>query len=422
MAQYRYLPLRHNDSLRLVQIHPVHDDAAPIRCTIRRYRLSDPKLKYYAISYTWGESTFKVPIFCPTDAETLHVIENCHDTLRRIRREYADQLVWIDSLCINQQDLIERSVQVRIMDKIFATATRVVVDLGEATPGSDYLFEELAEADECEMLTGGFCRPLPNRRVVRELAELFKRPWFQRVWVIQEVFVNEFVTVVCGSAYASWEALHACVHGYHYDTPGIKESRPFVIQAKKFKWCPYPCPEVHLFDLLCGTHQLLATDHRDKVFALGSLISTGRDWVDALVDYTRSVEDIFTQVALLLLPEVGIRLLTAVTDKHDLNMASWVPDWSQNFAVKNKMTIFPDFEPRMPGFFSVQSSRLGFPMLTVKGSHYGHIQAVGEAFRFHDLDDTEKKFAEILFRTSSSCEQILMATSSNLPSEIKSGT
>lgn len=64
-----------------------------------------------------------------------------------------------------------------MMGRVFARASRVIVDLGEATSGSGLLFNELAEAEISDTID---TRPSSNVRVVRELECLLRRPWFSR--------------------------------------------------------------------------------------------------------------------------------------------------------------------------------------------------------------------------------------------------
>jgi ribosomal protein L29 len=76
--------------------------------------------------------------------------------------------------------------------------------------------------------------------------------------------------------------------------------------------------------------ECLATDPRDRVIAMKSLVKSGQSQLDHLVDYTRSVEHCFIQVAKFLLPVLRLRMLTAIRHSHNKDMPSWIPDWSQN--------------------------------------------------------------------------------------------
>lgn len=103
-----------------------------------------------------------------------------------------------------------------MMDKIFRRASGVTIYLGDGTAGSDILFEELAEADKLLSRRQSCNRQSPSKTIIRELDLLFLRSWFKRVWTLQEVYVNDSITFMCGSAYASAAALQECSSGYQH--------------------------------------------------------------------------------------------------------------------------------------------------------------------------------------------------------------
>lgn len=112
---------------------------------------------------------------------------NCHEALRYLRLRHEDRLVCIDAICINQLDMAERACQVRIRDEVYRRASNILVYLGEHTPGSCILFEELTTANDLFGETGYCHRALPSEELVQGLQTLYQRPWFKRVWVLQEV-------------------------------------------------------------------------------------------------------------------------------------------------------------------------------------------------------------------------------------------
>jgi hypothetical protein len=142
LSKYTYRPMRNGDSIRLIHLHHSADDSAPITISILRARLSDAKLEYEALSYTWGKQYLKQTVFCRNPPSILEVTQNCYSALRRLRNDSV-RCLWIDAICINQNDDNERSAQVRMMDRVFATASRVIIDFGEETPGSRLLSTNL---------------------------------------------------------------------------------------------------------------------------------------------------------------------------------------------------------------------------------------------------------------------------------------
>ncbi|CZR62776.1 uncharacterized protein PAC_12673 [Phialocephala subalpina] len=409
LAKYTYRPMRNKDSIRLIHLHHSVDDSAPITVSILRARLSDAKLEYEALSYTWGNQYSKQIVFCRNPPSVLEVTQNCYSALRRLRNASV-RCLWIDAICINQNDDNERSAQVQMMDRVFAIASRVIVDLGEETSGSRLLFNELVEAEQSNKLTGKYTRPWPNDKIIQELDCLFRRPWFSRVWVIQEVVANPCVRIMCGTRQSSWAALHACRMGY-----------------AQTRLQEYKSPD-GLWQILLDTRSLAASDPRDRVFALLYLLGSGLDIRDQLVDYSQSSEVIFTRVGKLLLSQVGLKLLTATRHGHTREMPSWVPDWSQkhqdNFCrpgdyddqefidrevvvegAASKTSQFDarcleHVEPRSgskdSGLFELQSVGKHLSTLKVKGVRIGTIIYQSGVFSFSDFDDAKHAFLKLL--------------------------
>ena len=70
---------------------------------------------------------------------------NLAEVLPYLRYEYRIRTLWIDAICINQQDLRERSSQVKIMGDIYRLADRVVIWLGSAKDKSAHALKILSQ-------------------------------------------------------------------------------------------------------------------------------------------------------------------------------------------------------------------------------------------------------------------------------------
>jgi hypothetical protein len=75
------------------------------------------------------------------DGERVEVTDNLYDALLRFRHPWSSRCLWIDALCINQEDLVERESQVEIMLSIFQRAEKVIGWLGESGQGSAGAFK-----------------------------------------------------------------------------------------------------------------------------------------------------------------------------------------------------------------------------------------------------------------------------------------
>jgi hypothetical protein len=390
MVPHLYQPLQHGGSIRILVLHPSLNDSYPILCTILHAQLYFDPLEYEALSYTWGSTDKTSTIQFDNGKSELQVTQNCYDALRRLRRKHTDRQLWVDAICIDQQNLTERASQVRIMDEIFSCASSVVVFLGEQVTECRALFAELAAVDETLSLGEHPFHSPPSDAIV-ELDALYDLPWFKRVWVLQEVCAKKSVMFMYGSAIASSRAIKALHYGYK-NTSVTKAVIPLPLRWIHAISCPFfSRPQINLWQLLFWSRDCLATDPKDKVFALKSLTGVGQSELNSLIDYKQSVEDCFTQVATFLLPVLGLRLLLAVRHPHRLKMPSWAPDWSQSLPLYGEecSDITPadelKFEIRpIPGTYGMSSIEL-----LVTGCRYARIVSKSCVFSFACFEDSK---------------------------------
>jgi Heterokaryon incompatibility protein (HET) len=117
-------------AIRLVIVYP-GELTEPIRFKII-HTTWGKKPEFEALSYVWGVQTPETKIF--SSEGYLVVVPNLKDALRRLRSSLKSRALWVDKICINQQDDIERGHQVQAMHIIFGTATETIVWLGEPGP------------------------------------------------------------------------------------------------------------------------------------------------------------------------------------------------------------------------------------------------------------------------------------------------
>ncbi|KAK7926476.1 HET-domain-containing protein [Apiospora marii] len=135
--RYHHQPLASEDTIRLLDLLPAWRLDAHVRCRIRQVRLEDAYDKYEALSYVWGAKEGSVPIAC--NGGELLITPNCHDAIVELRCKFRVRTLWIDSICIDQNDAAgsaqERNHQIKLMGRIYKYASVVVVWLGsEAIP------------------------------------------------------------------------------------------------------------------------------------------------------------------------------------------------------------------------------------------------------------------------------------------------
>ncbi|KAL7924575.1 heterokaryon incompatibility domain-containing protein [Trichoderma austrokoningii] len=131
------LGLPGGDHIRILSLAPSANLSDPIHVELSVVKLADEPT-FIALSYVWGSSVQKLPITC--NGEDFHVTENLDTALRHLRSEDSERIFWIDAICINQKDDIERGYQVSLMKDVYRMASTVVVWLGEADADSDLVF------------------------------------------------------------------------------------------------------------------------------------------------------------------------------------------------------------------------------------------------------------------------------------------
>ncbi|KNG85407.1 hypothetical protein ANOM_007103 [Aspergillus nomiae NRRL 13137] len=109
--------------IRLLTILPAGMSKAPIRCSLRVASL-DTFPEYEAISYVWGDTREMNEILL--DGRTIPVPKNVRRILQRLRHRTKRRVLWIDFVCINQDDVVEKNTQVPLMSAIYANATSVL--------------------------------------------------------------------------------------------------------------------------------------------------------------------------------------------------------------------------------------------------------------------------------------------------------
>ncbi|KAK8110730.1 heterokaryon incompatibility protein-domain-containing protein [Apiospora kogelbergensis] len=208
--------------IRIVNLLP-GEFGDPIECILEHIDMEDTK-DYEAISYCWGESSITKPILL--ESKPYPVTTNLFDGLQRLRRSEGPRKLWIDSLCINQSDVAERSREIQKMWSIYKSSAGVVVWLGECLPWSETTVQAIADfiidigqAWNPERLdhSGVVARYGYNelwRQHLRMNEFLRQRQWFERTWVIQEIaakspFNNSELcpTMLCGTIRLSFHYL-----------------------------------------------------------------------------------------------------------------------------------------------------------------------------------------------------------------------
>ena len=387
-TRYKYSPLQGTKEIRLLSLQPASDDS-PIHISI--IQTSIGQHPFEALSYTWGDSKRTTRIVCNDEGENLQVTLNCESALRRLRYNDTERLLWIDAICINQEDLDERSRQVQLMSLIYHQATKVQAYIGEPSDSSDVGMDFVLQ-DAASMMNH-MNRPstglgLGNTSSPQQVAvdSILQRPYFERVWILQEIEVARKVDVILGDKIVDWKDLSRTVFYLETNKKIHLGSRysgrpPKVIFYRDTSTVDKPKT---LLQFLSDTRHCKASDPRDKIYAvLGMTPEAGEQALTP--DYNLSTRDTFAKVTRFFIArDKNLNVLCQVQGTPSIpDMPSWVPDWSSPPRSNTIGLIRDSASPYkasrdLPAQFSFSSDK---SILSIKGVKCGMISTFGPVYK-----------------------------------------
>ncbi|RSM08637.1 hypothetical protein CEP52_004599 [Fusarium oligoseptatum] len=266
------------------------------------------------------------------------ITKNCAAVLRKIREAKTKRVIWIDSLCINQNDVKERSVQVSQMGKIYSGAQKVHIYLGnnvddETASEAFHVLNSVEDLDEFSMRLGGRAM---------SVKALFTQPYFSRMWIIQEVLLAKSAELHWGTATIPWRALSEG-HLEQFKKAGIDGDIPEWIRIrainKNFR------NSETLGELLFSAMGSNASNDRDKVYGIYGLLFDAEE-EGLTVDYGLSVKRVFTTMAVHLIRKHNTLQAVLRHANHDSplidgeRLPSWVPDFRSRCVPKDLSISF----------------------------------------------------------------------------------
>ncbi|PQE16950.1 hypothetical protein CJF30_00003645 [Rutstroemia sp. NJR-2017a BBW] len=285
MSQYTYsLPLLGSDSIRLLSLMPSKVATAPIQCQLHNYdfgEYDEGTHLYEALSYVWG-SCDDPPQSVYIDGQLLHVTTNLYAALLHLRDRNFARIIWVDYICINQNDKDEKSRQINLMARIYGEANRVIVYLGEVVDNSDQAIECIRSAADEEPVDLDLDQSI-NEKDQEAVLELLKRPWFQRMWVAQEAALARRILIMCG---------FAKINGYTFCS-GISNMRGAIFRPT---YAMGSSAALSLGELVDMYHARKATERHDKIYALLSMTSDDPNPAGLSPDYTVPWKTLFKRL------------------------------------------------------------------------------------------------------------------------------
>jgi hypothetical protein len=359
----KYRPLPHN-SIRLLCLKQAKNSnyESEIFCRLEAASLDSEPI-YEALSYTWGDITKTHEVTC--DGKSLRVTSNLFSALKSFRLLDCDRIIWIDAICINQEDVEERNEQVGMMKDIYARAYHVVIWLGEETKRDKAAFDLLHQFETSFKKRGYFDYVLSDPSNQTDgfpgmadpawiaLAMLFQRAYFRRIWVIQEILMSRDASFFCGSLSASSDLVVDVARSLHkggnIGLANTEDSAPGIYSIDMMRDLKSR-EKRDLLEILIMTRNFLSTDARDKIFGLLGIVThhQGIDFHEAdVVNYNLRSAEVFHQFAIKRLANdkslVCLANAGVSSEPSSLDIPSWVPDWSHHHDNRRCISFYGSF-------------------------------------------------------------------------------
>lgn len=355
-SAYTYKPLSADakGQIRLLTLLPGLPDA-DIKCLVTVGDLNNVgrgSPHFEALSYVWGDTSPEKLTPIQIDDAILPVGRNLRSALLHLRDEEQPRTLWVDAICINQDDFDEKGRQVPLMGEIYRRATRAVVWLGcpccvlgvdgqvmssyrrvEQADKFDYvldLFNALELLDQQAAIVATEGRQVVPRKgeqyeAIRKLAlkwdyVLWDNPWWARVWTLQEIVLARDAVLCMSIKEVRWESFRRAIA--HYQALGFSvfhggwfgnkkksglEPLNMVISiqtALESQVAVHRDIGDELLSYLASSHGRESTAPHDKIYAVLGFFSKGRNpGID--VDYRSNPADAYRAATKKLLEQSG---------------------------------------------------------------------------------------------------------------------
>lgn len=344
-------------SVRVLHLLPANSRLDDIECELHVVRLFDNPV-YEALSYTWGDESHRRYII--VNGLRFSITSNLWAALRYLRHTSETRCLWVDAICINQQNVIERNFMVSQMHVIYHNSKRVIAWLGDPTVQSEQAFHFLAKymsegpplGDDQE----GWQAIVENSKPMHVslstwegFLDVFGRPWWSRAWIVQEVSCSRAGwTLMCGSSELSGNHL-SCILPRFFDAleesevppeaKTILDSGPFAVFRLGLS------PQDQLGRVLVRNRRQKAKEDKDKVYAFMNMVAPAI--TELRPDYGKPTAEVYYQTAVQLIVKGGnLKVLSICEsqDKEELKsltsidgtprkflpgLPTWVPNWSE---------------------------------------------------------------------------------------------
>jgi hypothetical protein len=360
---YGYQKITSPRTIRLLKIQP---RLFGLSISLVNYQLdTDTPASFEAVSYRWGsgERTRIVEI----DGKVLPIPASAYDILWGRASLWRTRLMWIDAICINQDDKDDKNQQVGLMRDIYDRATRAFIWLGDATDAwlayvflTDMMAENGNGRSDLDVTVAqfGLKRIRDGNPKWAALKRMLENPYWSRVWIVQEIVVSRQADIFYGGRWFDWGLFAPIVSSLKDESASgllqkLDQSEgmatpPFraihQIQSIERLRADYQAGiKWPLDQILINFSISQATLGLDHVFAFQG-ISTAVEDNELVPDYGKSTLDVFKETTLHSMAEPSSLMILSMAGiaraRESPDWPSWIPDFQ----------LISQLDPPMPPF------------------------------------------------------------------------
>lgn len=418
-----YEPLPLGRYIRFLLLEPGKPDDA-IACKLHTSELDGAHFE--ALSYVWGTPSMTERISC--NNKSIYITLNLKDALIQARNRFESRALWVDSICINQEDREEKGLQVALMAEIYKTSSCTVICLGQndaeahASPAAGLLADVNAMMDgvlrdkSFSWKPNSFPDPDPDEALLSDarwesVAILTGQPWFSRGWVVQEAALGPDARILWGDVEIDWLQLLRAYSWVHSRANLIRFN---VFGNRSISWlhlmafdlrrkqetvtirAPGDDPSLTMLQVLDCARVLCVTDARDRVYACLGLPNSTPSPPELMPTYYGTHLEVYREFSCKYLESTDMDLDILLFTQHneetlgDAEFGSWIPRWHLYYSTslfrKNIRSVAPLSSHASSG--NTGPSLVNQNILKVQGVRIGTIKFVSEVF-YYDSTDIE---------------------------------
>jgi hypothetical protein len=413
-------------NIRILSIPPAPSDSDktdPLECDIQVVSLGSLP-QYETLSYVWGSDVGQVPI--AVSGHRMEISRSLSGALRQLQLPDRARLLWVDQICIDQQNLEEKADQVRLMSTIYTKCTRCIAWLGEVqecVPLADadaavQLLRYLAAARRAQDPHAEPLAPVVRDRfgaAVEALAYIGppQSQWWMRIWTVQEAALPENVVLQWGHFEMPWPTLQQASEAWvryclqpldamlAQHPAGTQVLRHFMTHVIWLDIARLRCDD--LFEMIHRYRFREATNDRDKIYGLLGLCAHGRLPVTEMCDYSIPVPQVFSTLTQeLILDRKTLRPLTVTPRQQSFEATPDIPTWALDLAFSGPQ-YSPDVYYLMHGYdeytadeglgamdLQAIEGQIGQARLTLTGVQVDAIVQTQDGLRTGNVPDTSQ--------------------------------